>query len=485
MLVGKRRRMRTVSAGQKDIPVGAVASTTAKPDKKKTKGKKGKQQEGSCNPNVPANTAIPIFLKKTYKMIDTCDPAIAGWTEDGEMFVVKDPDLFATEIIPQYFDHNKFSSFARQLNFYGFRKMQAKPIRNADFDSNTAKYVTFYNEKFKRGRCDLLKEIQRSTRGGNSGNATAAEQQKEIDSLKAQVVQLENQVDSLNSHFEERLRTVELNMLGQMERMMIALGHQPNDASANGMDGFDGQQQAQQQQQPPLPQQQQPSMPDASSVSSGQGLLPGIQRELSWNPVPFLTEQQQQQNQAAGQPPMQNQNPMMQSQFPGMPQGSGRSPSVDSNMSGGSGGPTLPPHPKQKNLGPLPENMTTNDASNMPMNQRFPSIGIGRGLSVGMPRGLSTDSSASAVMMKNSWEDKFFHALMLGDNDAAVAAQQQMAAGNGGGSVGGVGTNFASGPVSDEAMQQAIQAAQMAQQGQDARQTTVSTALEAPGIDDL
>ena len=35
------------------------------------------------------------------------------------MFVVKDPDTFASQIIPQYFDHNKFSSFARQLNFYG------------------------------------------------------------------------------------------------------------------------------------------------------------------------------------------------------------------------------------------------------------------------------------------------------------------------------------------------------------------------------
>ena len=399
---------------------------------------------------------------ETYKMIDTCDPAVAGWTEDGEMFVVKDPDLFATDIIPQYFDHNKFSSFARQLNFYGIRKMQAKPIRNADFDANTAKYVTFYNEKFKRGRCDLLKEIQRSTRGGNSSTATAAEQQREIDSLKAQVVQLENQMDSLNSHFEERLRTVELNMLGQMERMILALGH----GSTNGMDGLDGQ----------APQQQ--TMPDALSVSSGQGVS-GVQRELSWNPVPFLTEQQQEQNQAAGQQPVQNQNQMMQPPLPGMPQGSGRSPSDGSNISGGSGGPTLPPHLKQKNLGQLPENMATINASAMPMNQRFPSIGIGRGLSVGMPRGLSTDSSASAVLMKNSWEDKFFHALMLGDNDAAVAAQQQIAAGNGAGS----------GPVSDEAMQQAIQAAQaaqqIAQQGKDARQTTVSTALEAPGIDDL
>ena len=47
MLVGKRRRMRTVSAGQKDVPAGAVVSTTAKPDKKKTKGKKkAAQAEG-------------------------------------------------------------------------------------------------------------------------------------------------------------------------------------------------------------------------------------------------------------------------------------------------------------------------------------------------------------------------------------------------------------------------------------------------------
>ena len=59
--------------------------------------------------------SFPIFLKKTYKMIDTCDPAVASWTLEGDMFVVKDPDAFAASVIPQYFDHNKFSSFARQV----------------------------------------------------------------------------------------------------------------------------------------------------------------------------------------------------------------------------------------------------------------------------------------------------------------------------------------------------------------------------------
>lgn len=101
--------------------------------------------------------SIPIFLKKTYNMIESCDDGICAWSEDGTMFVVKDPDAFATNVIPQYFDHNKFSSFARQvsgrslrfanrhpsrhwflrkltlnlmllqLNFYGFRKSEFMP----------------------------------------------------------------------------------------------------------------------------------------------------------------------------------------------------------------------------------------------------------------------------------------------------------------------------------------------------------------------
>lgn len=46
-------------------------------------------------------------------MIDTCDPEIACWSEDGETFVVKDPEKFETTIIPQFFKHSKFSSFVR------------------------------------------------------------------------------------------------------------------------------------------------------------------------------------------------------------------------------------------------------------------------------------------------------------------------------------------------------------------------------------
>ena len=46
-------------------------------------------------------------------MIDTCDPAIASWSEEGDTFVVKDPVKFEQAIIPQFFKHSKFSSFVR------------------------------------------------------------------------------------------------------------------------------------------------------------------------------------------------------------------------------------------------------------------------------------------------------------------------------------------------------------------------------------
>ena len=46
-------------------------------------------------------------------MVDTCDPSIAGWSEDGETFIVKDPVKFEKQIIPQFFKHSKFTSFVR------------------------------------------------------------------------------------------------------------------------------------------------------------------------------------------------------------------------------------------------------------------------------------------------------------------------------------------------------------------------------------
>jgi len=94
------------------------------------------------------DSAPPPFLTKTFEMVD--DPAtdaVVSWSGD-DSFIVKDPGEFSTNILPCYFKHNNLSSFVRQLNIYGFRKV------NSDC-------WEFSHPNFRRGWFDLLREIKR------------------------------------------------------------------------------------------------------------------------------------------------------------------------------------------------------------------------------------------------------------------------------------------------------------------------------------
>ncbi|XP_062219186.1 heat stress transcription factor A-3-like [Phragmites australis] len=69
---------------------------------------------------------LPPFLSKTYDLVS--EPALNGvisWGAAGNSFVVWDPSTFARDVLPHHFKHNNFSSFVRQLNTYGFRKVHA------------------------------------------------------------------------------------------------------------------------------------------------------------------------------------------------------------------------------------------------------------------------------------------------------------------------------------------------------------------------
>jgi len=98
-------------------------------------------------------------------MVDTCDPKVCSWSEDGETFIVKHPKKFEKEIIPQFFKHSKFSSFVRQLNFYAFRKIKTNDSIRIDpaLEAATANYWRFYHPKFQKGKPEWLQEIKRSS----------------------------------------------------------------------------------------------------------------------------------------------------------------------------------------------------------------------------------------------------------------------------------------------------------------------------------
>jgi osomolarity two-component system response regulator SKN7 len=45
------------------------------------------------------------------------------WSASGDSFVIKDKHHFEKNILVQHFRHCNFSSFVRQLNKYGFKKV--------------------------------------------------------------------------------------------------------------------------------------------------------------------------------------------------------------------------------------------------------------------------------------------------------------------------------------------------------------------------
>jgi hypothetical protein len=132
----------------------------------------------------------PMFLRKAFHIINTCDPDIAAWSEDGKSFYVKDQDRFASEIIPKCFKHNHFSSFVRQLNFYGFRKLREDHIELDNVDESKSKWCHFRHPKFQKGRPDLLKEISKNT------HKEVAEK-TELDALRAEVRDLRATVQNM------------------------------------------------------------------------------------------------------------------------------------------------------------------------------------------------------------------------------------------------------------------------------------------------
>ncbi|CUM65652.1 uncharacterized protein PRCAT00003300001 [Priceomyces carsonii] len=106
------------------------------------------------------------FVPKMWSMVnDPANKEYIRWNDDGKTFQVFHREEFMKNILPKYFKHNNFASFVRQLNMYGWHKVQdiSNGTLNQSKDEKQSDEVwQFENPYFIRGRKDLLDKIVRN-----------------------------------------------------------------------------------------------------------------------------------------------------------------------------------------------------------------------------------------------------------------------------------------------------------------------------------
>uniref|UniRef100_A0A7S1TT16 HSF-type DNA-binding domain-containing protein n=1 Tax=Phaeomonas parva TaxID=124430 RepID=A0A7S1TT16_9STRA len=96
------------------------------------------------------NASFPEKLRMLFAEEPT---SVIDWLPHGEAFAIHDCDAFVAKVLPKYFRHNNLTSFQRQLNLYGFRRITKGDDKGA-----------YRHPHFQRDRPDLMSLVSRKTR---------------------------------------------------------------------------------------------------------------------------------------------------------------------------------------------------------------------------------------------------------------------------------------------------------------------------------
>lgn len=96
-----------------------------------------------------------MFPRKLYQILCETDPAIITWDEDGTSWHIANYEEYIEGVMPQYYRHNKLTSFQRQLNLYGEQGRQRGRIWIESYASGPGARVPLSPSFRERSRLTL------------------------------------------------------------------------------------------------------------------------------------------------------------------------------------------------------------------------------------------------------------------------------------------------------------------------------------------
>ncbi|XP_038973600.1 heat stress transcription factor C-1b-like [Phoenix dactylifera] len=180
--------------------------------------------EGKSSSNMEYQIQAAPFVAKTYQMVnDPRTDALIRWGKGSNSFLVLDPADFSHLLLPSYFKHSNFSSFVRQLNTYGFKKVD--PDR-----------WEFAHESFLRGRTHLLPSIVRRNKRKDGGSSSGDKkdgiegEEEEAERLMKELGKLRREQRGLQEELQgmsERLQATERRP-NQMISFLVKVSEDPD-----------------------------------------------------------------------------------------------------------------------------------------------------------------------------------------------------------------------------------------------------------------
>ncbi|CAE7112327.1 unnamed protein product [Rhizoctonia solani] len=174
---------------------------------------------GSSNAKPSNNN----FVTKLFQMInDPKSASFIAWNEHGTSFIVQSVGEFSRSILGSHFKHSNFSSFVRQLNMYGFHKVNKTPRSQRTSQDNQT--WEFSHPKFLKGRVDLLDQIKRKALDNEPpGRNTRVELPAEVATQLRRLVQEHQSLK--HALAEERARVEGLTDVVKMLYDIVATTH--------------------------------------------------------------------------------------------------------------------------------------------------------------------------------------------------------------------------------------------------------------------